>query len=281
MMKLSKGILFSPLVIIFIHACSISQNVLPVHDINLPNRPPGAVNGSEFYAKSLDLNLEEREEQIVKEITSGNFPDFMRNWVRINCSIGTKDGKNIAAFYYVMPDYLMIGSDDDFFRVPMTPQSAQKIADIFGCFLTTSKICDDIFDAAVVKLEPFPLTQNRDSFTTFYLHNQIIEKQRKGEKGLIAGIKKDVIISSAVRQDRLPNRVAIYGWHQPDGNPIQPVYAGHVDWYVDYSHGIRLVHRIIYVNNQPTDYKDVLRNPDLKQLLSNETGVMDFFAYPY
>ena len=109
----------------------------------------------------------------------------------------------------------------------------------------------------------------------------MIEKQRKGKKGLIAGIKKDVIISSAVRQDQRPNRVAIYGWHRPDGHPIQPVYAGHVDWYVDYSHSIRLVHRTIYVNNKAMDYRDVLKDPELKQLLSNEPGVMSFFAYPY
>jgi UDP-galactopyranose mutase len=65
------------------------------------------------------------------------------------------------------------------------------------------------------------------------------------------------------------------------GHPIQPVYAGHVDWYVDYSHGIRLVHRTIYVNNKAMDYRDVLKDPELKQLLSNEPGEMSFFAYPY
>ena len=26
-----------------------------------------------------------------------------------------------------------------------------------------------------------------------------------------------------------------------DGKPIQPLYTGHVNWYVDYSHGVRLV----------------------------------------
>ena len=40
-----------------------------------------------------------------------------------------------------------------------------------------------------------------------------------------------------------PNRVAIYGWHYLNGQPIQPTYAGHVDWYIDYSHGIRPVRR--------------------------------------
>lgn len=38
-----------------------------------------------------------------------------------------------------------------------------------------------------------------------------------------------------------PHKVAIYGWHYPGGEPIQPLYAGHWDRYVDYSHGLRLV----------------------------------------
>jgi len=46
--------------------------------------------------------------------------------------------------------------------------------------------------------------------------------------------------------------VAIYGWHKLDGKPIQPLYTGHVDWYVDYSHGIRLVSRTIYIDNKNT-----------------------------
>lgn len=34
--------------------------------------------------------------------------------------------------------------------------------------------------------------------------------------------------------DLKTNRVTIYGWHKLDGKPIQPLFTGHVDWYVDY-----------------------------------------------
>jgi hypothetical protein len=55
--------------------------------------------------------------------------------------------------------------------------------------------------------------------------------------------------------------VAIYGWHKPDGKPIQPLYTGHVDWYVDYSHGIRLVSRTVTLDGKERDLFDVLADP--------------------
>lgn len=174
----------------------------------------------------------------------------------------------------------MIGDDEDFFRIPMQPKTAQKIADKFDCFLPTRKICNDIYSVAEVKLEPYPLTENRDSLKTFYYHHQIIEKQRKGRKGLIAGIKKDVIITPSLNRDKRPHRLALFGWHKLDGKPIQPIYTGHVDWYVDYSHGIRLIHRTIYVDGIKMDYLDVLRNPTLSPLICDEKNC-DFLTYPY
>jgi hypothetical protein len=55
-----------------------------------------------------------------------------------------------------------------------------------------------------------------------------------------------------------------------DGTPIQPLYTGHVDWYVDYSHGIRLVHQNIKVNGRWMNYKEVLQHPVYKKLLCDE-----------
>jgi hypothetical protein len=60
----------------------------------------------------------------------------------------------------------------------------------------------------------------------------------------------------------------------PDGRPIQGLYAGHVDWYVDYSHGIRLMSNEVMVDNQPMLTAEVLKDPDLCGLLSNE-GTLD------
>ena len=64
--------------------------------------------------------------------------------------------------------------------------------------------------------------------------------------------------------------MAIYGWHYPSGKPIQPLYVGHVDWYVDYSHGIRLISRRMMVDGRPMQVADVLRDKELSPLLSNE-----------
>src|SRR5439155_7225507 len=121
-----------------------------------------------------------------------------------------------------------------------------------------TKISDDIFRAADLKLDPRPLTKDRDAATTFWQHHQIIEDQRKGQPLglLIAGIKKDIVLTNRLKEK--PHRVAIYGWHYPSGKPIQPLYVGHVDWYVDYSHGIRLMSRRMILDGKPMDVNDIL-----------------------
>jgi hypothetical protein len=213
-----------------------------------------------------------------KAILAGDIPPFLRSFIAIRTSITTAQGKPINAVYFVLADYLSIGSDNDFARIPLTPMAAQIIADSLHCFLPTRKIVDDIYRAAAVKLEPVPMYALRDSAVTMYHHNLIIEGQRRLRKGLIAGIKKDVVITGQIPRDPKPDRVAIYGWHKLDGTPIQPLYTGHVNWYVDYSHGIRLVYRTIYVNGRPMDYVDVLKDSVLRGLLCDEDDC-GFYRY--
>jgi len=129
---------------------------------------------------------------------------------------------------------------------------------------------NDIYANALVKLAPVPMYIHRDSTITMWQHHLIIEGQRKQQKGLIAGIKKDVVISDLLTRSTKTNRVAIYGWHQLDGKPIQPLYTGHVNWYADYSHGIRLIHRKMKVNGKWMDYAKVMEHPILKRLLTDE-----------
>ncbi|MDR0754699.1 MAG: hypothetical protein LBF04_04845 [Prevotellaceae bacterium] len=235
----------------------------------IPKRQKYALSGNEFIEKARKLDAEQREKLILEEICSGNFPNFMRKLVTIK-TMAIIDGKFTEAKYFVMSDYLMTGSDDDFIRLPMQPKTAQKIADEFGFFLSTPKICDDIYNNAKIKLEPHPLSTARDNFDTFVQHNKIIENQRRQRKGLIAGIKKDVVITGAMSKNPKTGRVVIYGWHNLDGKPVQPVYSGHVDWYVDYSHGIRLVYQTILINGKPMNYCDVLNDDKLSILLCNE-----------
>ena len=253
-------------------ACSPSRN------LSLTPRPARAETGSSFYKSVFTVDRVQREELARREILAGNVPSFLRSFVEIRTSIPGPGGQRIDASYFVLPDYLSIGSDDDFARIPLTPMTAQAIADSVGCFLPTRKMVDDIYRAARVKLEPVPMYALRDSAVTMYHHNLIVEGQRRLRKGLIAGIKKDVVISGRIPRDPKPDRVAIYGWHKLDGTPIQPLYTGHVNWYVDYSHGVRLVDRTIYVNGRPMDYIDVLKDASLKPLLCDEDEC-DFYRY--
>ena len=59
-------------------------------------------------------------------------------------------GKEHTAAIDVMPDYLTVGSDTDFVRVPTTPMTAARIADAFGCARPTRKVVDAVYAAAAV-----------------------------------------------------------------------------------------------------------------------------------
>jgi hypothetical protein len=228
------------------------------------------MTGTLFYRTVVSDKWKERDSVAKQEILSGNIPSFLRKFVRINTSITNQAGKTIHAYYFVAPDYLSVGTDADWARIPLTPMAAQVIADSFHCFLPTRKMVNDIYAQSVVKLEPVPMYAFRDSSITMWQHHLIIEGQRKGRKGLIAGIKKDLVLSGKITRDAKPGREAIYGWHKPDGKPIQPLYTGHINWWVDYSHGIRLVYRTVWVDGRAMDYTNVLKDPQLQQLLCDE-----------
>jgi hypothetical protein len=233
------------------------------------------------------MKWKERDSFALKEILSGNVPSFLKKFRAIHVSVrDSSTGRMIKAVYYVAPDYLSVGSNLDWARINITPLAAQQIADSFNCFLPTRKMVDDIYRAAKVKLEPVPMYGFRDSTPTMWHHHLIVEGQRKGRKGVIAGIQKDVVLSGKISRDSTPDRVAIYGWHKLDGSHIQPLYTGHVYWWVDYSQGIRLIYRKIKVDmpgrrsKKWMDYVEVLRDPRLQKLLCDEEWC-DFFRYQY
>lgn len=266
-MQRSVFIYFSVLLLVAACAGSRTYDVLPQY--------PAAeerLTGTDFFARANLLSIATRDSLATSEILKGNFPRRMNRWVSIQSSIQAPDGNSIVATYQVTADYLSLGTDADWCRVPLTPMAGQRIADAWGCFLPTQKIVDAIYQAAKVKLEPVPMYAYRDSPVTMFQHHLIIEGQRKGREGLIAGIKKDVVLSPIVPAHAKPNREAIYGWHRMTGKAIQPLYAGHVNWYVDYSHGIRLIRNTILVNGKKMDYRDVLKDTLLRSLLTDESA---------
>lgn len=206
----------------------------------------------------------------MEQIQIGNVPSRMRFWRTIKLEAECPDGRRHMAELQVLPDCLAVGSDADSVRVCLTPQSAQKVADALECLLPTPRISDEIHRQADLKVQPDPLTHERESIATMIRHSRILDARtrRAAPDTLIAGGKKDVVVTNRLLER--PGRVAIYGWHHPDGHPIQPLTIVHTDRYVDYSHGIRLIRRAMKVDGRDADLADVLQDPVLSALVSDE-----------
>lgn len=245
-----------------------------------PSASAPRLGGKAFMESIAALPEREREAAILKELGSGNIPDFLRKFRTVTLDGTDTRGQKHTVELSVMPDYLSVGIDTDFVRVPMTPQTAQRLADAFGCALPTRKIVDAIHRQADVKLEPRPMTRDREAVATFVEHNGLIEQERIRDGrplgALISGIKKDVVVTPLLQAR--PGRVAIYGWHRLDGKPIQPLTTVHAQSYVDYSHGIRLVRQTVLVDGKPSTLADLLKDPVLHLLLSDE-GALERPAY--
>ncbi len=265
----------------FIQDAKILHKILMI-----PPRPVEALTGSEFMQKVMDLSFEQREAEIYSQISIGNIPDFMRTLTKITSEFQDASGKNHTCVYEVMPDYLAIGSNEDYCRIPMGPITAQKIADLFGAIMPTSKLVDDIYKNSIIKLEPVTYTPVGDENTfvsKFITHNQDIENQLISAGGipgqLVGGIKKDVVLSNKIFDSTKQNRVVIYGWHKLNGFPIQPLTNVHINSYVDYSHGIRLLNDEMILDGETVSVKSVLSDPLLYKVLSNETEPMKHTSY--
>jgi hypothetical protein len=254
--------------------------------LKIPQRPVNALRGSAFVATILDSLLSplERERLMLKELEQGNVPDFYRNFLPV-IDTATIEGKLFTIKYFVAPDYLVIGSDEDYFYSPLTAATAQKIADKLSCSLPTRKMSDQIYQSAIFKLTPEPIPPSMRMITVpvFEDHNRLVHQQldRIGGKpgSLVAGNKKDVVISNKITAADGSLRVVIYGWHKPDGKAIQPLYNGHKYHWVDYSHGIRLIQNQVYLNGRKTTVKKILKSKTLHVLLSDE-GVIQMPKYP-
>jgi hypothetical protein len=263
-------------------ALTLGATAVSAQRLDLPARPPDAPGGLELARVLEELEPERREARIVEEIMRGNVPGWLRILRPVDV-VRVVAGSARTIRVLVAPDYLAVGSDFDYFIVPMSPRSAQHIADRTGTSLPTPVVVDAVWQAADVRLGPDSIPPGPEMTTVpvFALHDRRIRARRirsgAAFGALVAGHKKDVVLSARLR-DR-PDHVAIYGWHRPDGRPIQPLYTGHTDDWVDYSHGIRLVHRTIWIDGVPAELPSLLQDPELALLLSDE-GVVASPRYP-
>lgn len=273
------GLFAGVLMAVWIHTDGLRY--LPLSDLEAPHlvaippRSPYALTGSEFARFTAPLTEQERQQAALQELLSGNIPNFLRQLKPVTMSALTGEGDATNATIWVIPDYLAIGSDKDFLRIPLSFPIATEVARVFGCVLPTRTMVDAIYTQSDYHLNPQPLPAgpHMRSINYFMTHQRKIEAQRLGRPlgELISGHKKDIVLTN--RLTTRPNRIAIYGWHRLNGEPIQPLSTVHGARYADYSHGVRLISQNIWIAGKSYSIFDVLADPAYATLLTDE-GLM-------
>lgn len=247
--------------------CATSAN-------GIPQRSAHARGAGEFINAVAGMTEVERDLAIRRELVAGNVPSFLRNLQPVTLSTQLAGGETVRLTLCVLADYLSLGDDADFLLIPMSLDTALSVAASLGFTLPTRRMVNIIYRQSTVRLTPQPLPAgDRMRSTDYYvLHNAMVQQQRSAAGAapgaLTAGHKKDLVLSA--RLSRQPGRVAIYGWHCGVDSPIQPLSTVHGASYADYSHGVRLVSAVVFVNDERRSIFDVLANPLLAPLLSDE-----------
>lgn len=245
--------------------------------LDLPPRPGDAPGGTAIARRVRTLDPGTREERIYAEIARGNVPGWLRRLRPVEMTGEVGDRRRRVRFW-VTPDYLSVGSEDDFFVIPLSARTAQRVADLADASLPTPRMVDAIWAAADRRVEPIRIRPDEFMKTVRYFerHDHLLKAQRflydLPPGAFVAGQKLDVVLTSELSER--PGEIALYGWHRTGGQPIQPLFVGATDSLVAFSHGVRLVDRDVLVDGERRDLRDVLTDPRLAPILTG-AGVIE------
>jgi hypothetical protein len=116
-------------------------------------KPEASVTAWNFMLNADNMEFWKREDYIVKTILEGNVPAPMKQFRKIVFRTAVVDSVDIlrkphTIEMWVLPDYLTIGTDESYVRMPMGPLAAQRIADSLHCILPTTYLVDRIAEVA-------------------------------------------------------------------------------------------------------------------------------------
>ncbi len=234
--------------------------------------PSAAELVSEMFPKA----SKEREEQILAWLDKGFWPRYQSRFKPIQVIEGGH-----TLIYWVAADYLRLGSDADSVLIPLAWPAVRTLAARWQMLLPTAKMVNQIYQQSdrVYWPHAFPPSDEMSDTAVLVEHSEWV-RERQGfdlyDFPLVAGHKKDLVASKRLLEK--PQKLAIYGWHNiGNGTAIQPQSLWHADYYVDYSHGIRLVAPLAQLDGKVVSLATILKDSELSRLISFE-GAYDICA---
>jgi hypothetical protein len=202
--------------------------------------------------------------------------------------------------YQTMADYITI----DGIRVPMTPVTAQRVANHFGMMLPTSKMSQQIYEAAKTKVRANPLsgTGYVSPLTGKRYSGKDVVKSRIGESdaavaysnltnqelskiknpGLISGHGKEI---TEPTQSASISDVSFGGWQGAGGKALQPytnAHKGQAAFHTEYALNTRLIDDGNVIITTPdgktisTTMQKLRANPNFSKAIADATGIKKY-----
>ena len=253
---------------------------------------------------------EAREAALWDEIRRGNIPSFVQKFAPVVLT----DRAGHRATLQVSVDFVAIGTEDDWLRVPLSGYNASRVAEAFGCSLPTNKVVLEAYRQASIKLVAHPFDcqsvgggKYQRSNLAWMTHEDVIQGKIPCKPGpalaaaagrfdpwlgrhegvcalagphpgvLVSGHKKEVILS----HEDLSKHLAFWGFFSAAGKAIQSGFGcRHGPGYSDYSHGVRLVKVDVDLDGRPARYPDLLADPAYAELMLDHGAVCPSAAYP-
>lgn len=244
--------------------------------VYFPDSQSNNYSGSEFIKQIYSVDYTTRNNLTIEEFKKGNFPNFYKNFKEIVIT----DGDD-SLTYFVAPNYICIGNDDDYVVLPTTATVAQTLCDITGCVLPTTKMVNDIYNQSECTISPAPIPPDNQMTSTprFKQHSDKLVKLIGSNKNkLCAGHKKDYVLTNALSPNNPKKKIAIYGWFL-NNKPIQGCNSKDHDLnYIDYSQSARLVSKKCILNGSDFPITDIMQDTKYCHLL-NDDGILKFLKY--
>lgn len=255
--------------------------------IAAPPPDPSSASGGGMLSDDLGAS----EAQILAEVAAGNVLHTFRpiQW--------TDKGHTVKVWVSRRPLALKgtwsAGGKSTARLIPSVTFTAhQKIADMFNAYMLTRKVSDKAYEQADLKLAPTNTNWSQDGSMAkshrMVEQSNLIEAKVAGHGGLTANEGKDWVLTRRYwTGDSTPEGTkgskhngANYGYYLGPGKVIQNIGMAHGKNHRDYSQLVRLMQPTVEIDGVPHGIAEVLADPDLVGLLSDEQGTFPQARHP-